>query len=239
MKKTLVILFVVLLLLVIGYAHDQFAWCKKLIFGEPTTHTIQKGEYLSEIAKKYYGRADYWRELALVNRSPNCDLIFPGEEIVIPSLNVIKEIRKTRWLSKVNAYMKNEEDIIARLNRGEEPVLAETTTETTPEMTAKTETTPEPNPIVTSTEQEQLPAETEEVEVQSASSLGLILGVIAVIFVASLVTFLIIRRKKRSQQITIADDEDINLLDADDEPEPDYKEYLRDKSKQKKEVFVN
>ncbi len=228
MKKILIV-FIVLALLIAGYAYDQFGWCKKLLFGGPTTHVIQKDEYLSAIAKKYYGRADYWRELALINRSPDSDVVFPGEEIIIPSLDVIKEIRRTRWLTKVNAYMKGQEDIIAQLNLGEEP----TQTELIPE------TTPESEPMTMSPESEPTLTETEEVEVKSASSLGLILGIIAFVFVASLIAFVLIRRRKRSQQIKILDDKDLNIMDEDEESEPDYQEYLRNKSERERDVLVN
>lgn len=239
MKKIFIVVFIAVLLIV-GYAYDQFGWCKKLLFGGPTTHVIQTGEYLSEIAKKYYGRADYWRELALVNRSPNSDIIFPGEEIVIPSLDVIKEIRRTRWLSKVNAYMKGEEDIIAQLNMGEDPTLAESTPETPPEPESEPMiTTPESESMISSTESEQTPAETGDGDIQSASSLGLVLGIIAILFVTSLVAFILIRKRKRSQQIKILDDKDLNIMDEDEEAEPDYQDYLRDKSERERDVLVS
>lgn len=236
MKKFLIVVFIVALLIG-GYAYDQFGWCKKLIFGEPTTHVIQKGEYLSVIAKKYYGKADYWQELALINRAPNSNLVFPGEEIIIPSLDVIKEIRRTRWLSKVNSFVKNEEDIIARLKVGEEPVMAENEPKTTPEKMLESQGNvpiSASEQVDTKTETAPLPAESNKAEVQSASSLGLILGVIAILFLASLTVFLVIRRKKRSQQITIIDDDDLNLIGEDEESEPDYREYLRNRSQRKK-----
>jgi len=252
MKKVVIVLFVIALLIA-GYAYDQFSWAKRLLLGEPTTHVIQKGEYLSEIAKKYYGQADYWRELALINRAPDSDLVFPGEEIIIPSLDVIKEIRRTRWLSKVNGYVKNEEDVIARLNRGEEPVMAENIPEPTPTEPVQSEprTTPE---MLLDTDQSGTISATEgadtlsgftlqtfqsgEDDVQSASSLGIILAIVGVLLVASLLAFVMIRRKKHSQPITIVDDEELNLLGEDEQSEPDYQEYLRSKSRRKEEVLV-
>lgn len=240
MKKFLIVVFVIAVLIG-GYAYDQFGWCKKLIFGEPTTHVIQKGEYLSVIAKKYYGRADYWRELSLINRAPNSNLVFPGEEIIIPSLDVIKEIRRTRWLSKVNSFVKNEEDIIARLKVGEEPMLAANEPKTTPEKLLESqEDVPmlESEPVDTPTEPAPLSAGPDNTEAQSASSLGLILGFIAILFLASLTVFLLIRRKKRTQQITIIDDDDLNILGEDEESEPDYQKYLRNKSRRKADAMV-
>jgi len=249
MKKFMVIL-ILIALFIAGYAYDQFGWCKKLLFGEPTTHVIQRGEYLSKIAKKYYGRADYWRELSLVNRAPNSNLVFPGEEIIIPSLDVIKEIRRTRMLSKVNAYIKNEEDIIARLKMGEEPVMAQNEPTPADEQTATGEpmTTPErlleaegsmasQQAIVDSNAG--LATTTPNSEVQSSSSFGLVIGLIGVLFVASLIAFLLLRKKKRTRQITIVDDDDLSLLDEDDESEPDYQEYLKNKSRREAATVVS
>lgn len=246
MKKFLIIVFLVALLIA-GYSYDQFGWAKKLLFGEPTTHVIQRGEFLSKIAKKYYGRADYWRELALINRAPDSDLVFPGEEIIIPSLDVIKEIRRTQWLSKVNSYVKNQEDIIARLKMGEEPVLAdnnvvETEPMTTPEQLAADEAnnliTPDSEQVYATVDQNQQTMYRENEESQSTSSLGLILTVIGAIFVASLIAIVLIRKRKQSQ-ITIVDDDELNILDEEEESEPDYNEYLKNKSHEKEGVLVS
>ncbi|MCU0644339.1 MAG: LysM peptidoglycan-binding domain-containing protein [bacterium] len=236
MKKTLIILFVISLLIA-GYSYDKFAWCKKLITGEPTTHVIQKGESFSKIAKQYYGNKTYWRELALINRSPNSDLVFPGEAIVIPSLNTIKEIRRTRWMTKVNTFMQGEQDILARLNQSGEPTLAATPQTPMPDSKPEINVTSPANESVTITDEaEQMAVANEDVKAQSSSSLGLILGIIAVLIIASLVAYMLIRRRKRSEQISIVDDKDLNLID---DSEPDYQDYLRKKSRRKKEAFAN
>lgn len=51
-------------------------------------HTVAKGESLSKIAKQYYGDAKRWRAIFDANRDKieNPDLIFPGQEFVIPDL---------------------------------------------------------------------------------------------------------------------------------------------------------
>lgn len=252
MKKVIIVLFVIAVLIA-GYAHDQFSWAKRLLLGEPTTHVIQQGEYLSEIAKQYYGQADYWRELALINRAPDSDLVFPGEEIIIPSLDVIKEIRQTRMLSKVNSYVKNEEDVIARLRSGEEPLMAKNMPEPIPTepMQSEPRTTPETlldtdnSATISASEQVDTLSEyamqsfqSGKDDVQSASSLGIILAIIGVLFAAALLAFVLIRRKKQAQQITIVDDEELNLLGEDEQSEPDYREYLRSKARREEEVLV-
>ena len=248
----MIVLFVIAVLIA-GYAHDQFSWAKRLLLGTPTTHVIQQGEYLSQIAKQYYGSADYWRELALINRAPDSDLVFPGEEIIIPSLDVIKEIRRTSWLSKVNSYVKNEEDVIARLKMGEEPLMAENTPEPMPSEPVQSEPRTMPEMLLDADGSGTMsvaeatdtlsgfamqPSQSGDDNAQSTSSLGIILAIIGVLFVASLLAFVMIRRKKRSQQITIVDDEELSLLGEDEQSEPDYREYLRGKAKRKEEVLV-
>jgi len=241
MKKIIFVLLVIALIIV-GYTHDQFVWCKKLLFGEPTTHIIQKGEYLSTIAQKYYGNSGYWRELALVNRAPNSNLIYPGEEIIIPSLNAVKEIRRTSWLSKVNSYVKNEEDIIARLSRGEETNLAANEPKTTPEQlldTKANESNPVSVPVANQAEISQQSIRPAAAVTQSReSSSTIVLGAVAVLLLASVVALILIRQKKRSQQITIVDDDELNLIGSDEESEPDYKNYLRKRSRRKKDALV-
>lgn len=216
--KKLFIFILVVCFVVGGYDKDVFLYAKKLILGEPTNHTIQKGEYLSLIAKKYYGKADYWRELALINRAPNSDLVFPDEEIIVPSKEVIEKIRKTRRLSVVNNYVKGEEEIIARLNKQAESSLASITPEPLPE----------PEPMV---EAEQQPVETDS----KSSTLYIVLAIIGIAIVAAAIAFILYRRKKQAEQISIIDD--IDFTDEKEESEPEYQEYPG--KKDKKEVLVS
>lgn len=193
MKKLLIVL-VVVSLIVIGYAYDQFLWCKKLITGEPTTHTIKRGEHLSKIAKKYYGDASYWRELAMVNRAPDSDVVFPEEKIIIPSLDVVKKIRRTRWLSKVNGYIKEQEDILANLHKESEYDLS----------TGESKTTPTAEPQVTVSEPAQLSVEVENMEENNrpvkSSSTYVVLVIIGLVLVGGVITFILYRIKKRQER---------------------------------------
>ncbi|HEX9973742.1 MAG TPA: hypothetical protein VGD14_16845, partial [bacterium] len=155
----------------------------------------------------------------------------------IPSLNTIKEIRRTRWMTKVNTFMQGEQDILAQLNRGEAPALAATPQTPTPGSKLEVNAISTGNePVALADEAEQIPATMDEANVQTSSSLGLILGIIAVLLIASLVAYLVVRRRKRSEQISIVDDKDLNLID---DSEPDYQDYLRKKSRRKKEAFAN
>ncbi len=89
---------------------------------EPRSYDIERGDWLSKIAQKHYGDASYWRELALVNRAPDADLIFPEEDIIVPSFDVVREIRQARSLSDVNSLVETQQAILAgRLDHETEP----------------------------------------------------------------------------------------------------------------------
>jgi hypothetical protein len=90
---------------------------------QPTSHEIQTGEWLSKLAVKYYGDASYWRELALVNRAPNGDLIFPGEKVIVPSFEAIRQIRRSHSMSAVNEVVDMQETILAgKMRETSQPV---------------------------------------------------------------------------------------------------------------------
>ena len=50
-------------------------------------YTVQKGDSLSKIAKHEYGDANKWRKIFEANRDTikDPDLIYPGQELKIPS----------------------------------------------------------------------------------------------------------------------------------------------------------
>lgn len=75
---------------------------RMLRLDQPVSHQIQRGEYLSKLAKEYYGDYTYWRELALVNRAPNADYVLPGERVLIPEFESIRRIREAHTLTQVN-----------------------------------------------------------------------------------------------------------------------------------------
>ncbi|MEX2606887.1 MAG: LysM peptidoglycan-binding domain-containing protein [Kiritimatiellia bacterium] len=53
---------------------------------EPKTYTVKRGDTLSGISLKMYGRASNWRKIyeANQNRIPNMNVLSPGVELVIP-----------------------------------------------------------------------------------------------------------------------------------------------------------
>jgi LysM repeat protein len=53
----------------------------------PRTYVVVKGDFLSKIAKKFYGDAGQWQKIYQANKAvigPNPDRIFPGQKLVIP-----------------------------------------------------------------------------------------------------------------------------------------------------------
>lgn len=99
--------------LVVFWDPARNLFSKFLRLEAPTTHEIQKGDWLSKIARQYYGDVSYWRELALVNRAPDGDLIFPGEKIIVPNFETVQQIRRTRSLAKVNDLVREQQEILA------------------------------------------------------------------------------------------------------------------------------
>jgi nucleoid-associated protein YgaU len=51
-------------------------------------HVVEKGESLSKIAQKYYGKASLWTRIHEANKDQikNPDLIKPGQKLRIPEL---------------------------------------------------------------------------------------------------------------------------------------------------------
>lgn len=56
---------------------------------EGATHTVEKGDTLSAIAKKHYGKSSRWRAIFEANRDvlSDPDRIFPGQVLKLPALD--------------------------------------------------------------------------------------------------------------------------------------------------------
>ncbi len=90
-------------------SHGEVLFSKRMYLGESRIHTIQEGEYLSRLAQDYYGDAEYWRQLALINRAPDPNGVYPGEQILLPGIGVMNKLRQARRLSEVNSLVSLEE----------------------------------------------------------------------------------------------------------------------------------
>lgn len=170
---------------------------------QPRTHQIAEGDWLSKVAKKYYGDASYWQELALINRAPDGDLIFPGEEIIVPSFEAIREVRTSRRLSAVNDIVEMQQDILAgRMEVEREPVAQ------APPKTEEPEGTTEPMPGEASDSDGETAALDLEDHYGSESSEAapfyrstlFITGMVILAVVLAIAIFMYVRQKKREKE---------------------------------------
>lgn len=90
------------------WLNGEMLMSSRLFLDEARLHKVQEGEYLSDIAQRYYGKSSYWRALALVNRAPDADLIFPGETIILPGAAAVSKIAAARRLTDVNEIANQE-----------------------------------------------------------------------------------------------------------------------------------
>lgn len=54
------------------------------------SYTIEKGDTLSAISKRFYGKAKFWPQIHQANRDTieNPDRIFPGQTIRLPAIDI-------------------------------------------------------------------------------------------------------------------------------------------------------
>lgn len=95
-------------------SQGEIVWSNRLYLDEPQVHKIEKGEYLSKLAQRYYGDPQRWRELALINRAPNPDHVEVGEEILVPAANKAAEINRAKTLTQVNTIVRDQEGLAVR-----------------------------------------------------------------------------------------------------------------------------
>lgn len=103
-------LFAALCLTLLISAGDVLIGSRKFL-EQPRIHVVQEGEYFSKLAADYYGNAGYWRALALINRAPNVDRIYPGEHILLPDAATVAKIARAQRLSEVNQLVSNQEAV--------------------------------------------------------------------------------------------------------------------------------
>lgn len=165
----------------------------------PTFHKIEEGQWLSKIAKEYYGDTSYWHELELINRAPDGNRIYPGEQIIVPSFGVVERIRAARRLSDVNRLVSEQQDILARNQPAREDIRSEQEVEVAEHLAdgaALTPVTPK-DPIVV--QPEEVPQAEALPESVSRVSEFLLFGIVLLIvaFVAGIVLY--IRTKKKEE----------------------------------------
>lgn len=57
--------------------------------GGRRTYTVERGDSLSAISKRIYGKSKYWKEIFEANRDTieNPDLIYPGQNLNLPDID--------------------------------------------------------------------------------------------------------------------------------------------------------
>ena len=188
----------------------------------------------------------------MINRAPDKDLVFPGEKVVIPSLDAIKKLRKSRSLTVVNKIVKEQKDWIAKNGNVTTSNYALDVPQKTKETSGvkveastpiEEKTVVETPPVV----QEPVVSETvpeEEVDYQKSSILPMILTIMAVVLVVGAMSFYLYRRKKKYEmeefEPSDENDEITKVDDGDDDeemfPEP-YAEH--EKEREREDVLVN
>lgn len=108
MKKFMLSLFFMVGIFML-VSQGEMLWSNRLLLDEARVHKIQKNESLSLLAKRYYGNPQRWRELALINRAPNPNLVLPGEEILVPAVGSINEVSRARTITRVNSVVDEQE----------------------------------------------------------------------------------------------------------------------------------
>ncbi len=170
---------------------------------QPEAHEIQSGEWLSKLAQKYYGDLSYWKELALVNRAPNSNLIIPGEKVIIPSFAAVEKIRKSRTLSAVNRIIGKQESILAgALHEPQEPVAkVQSERQSAPvRLEPKTRTTTAEVAESRRAPQKAVAAQKPD-EKFSLASTPVLSGLAVLVVVAAIAIFMYVRKRRRDAEI--------------------------------------
>lgn len=212
MRKLIVYLFAVVLL-VGTLTRDSFLW--KLFLEQPLVHNIEKGEFLSKLSIKYYGAPDYWKELALINRAPDPNLVYPEESILIPDFESIKRLHDAKSITKVNELVNEiERSMPAKTAKAAKPA-AETVSSEKPKADHVL-SDPVPSP------ERQIAFNPPEKESQESSwGWSLILLVFGAIVVVGLVAYYLVKRRRPDSEAVLRQDPDdsleLTLSDLEDE----------------------
>jgi len=205
MKKFMLSLFFMVGIFALA-SQGELLWSSRLLLDETRVHKIQKGESLSLLAKRYYGDPQRWRELALVNRAPNPNLVLPDEEIVVPAVGAVNEMSRARTITKFNTLAREQE----RLAVVETPEAARQFTETTPSPAESAPAPIEPNAHAVSEETysaDDMNAVTEPVaeaplveETESASGFPWFWLAVGVILIGGIFAFIRYRQRADRQE---------------------------------------
>ncbi len=211
--KRLIVLFLAVISLLAFAAPDAI---KYAFVQEPIVHQVLQGEYLSKISLQYYGTAKYWHELALINRAPDSDMVYPGETVLIPSQAVMEKLHRAHSLSRVNTLVEAEKELYAGRNLKTTENLASGTAGTDSVMVANTETD-------SLTDQTAL-VEAGSPEKQTKAVWPFVIGGFGGLIIGTATTLVAsYKRNEKKQQTT----------KTETESEPDYQNYVKNRGERK------
>lgn len=226
MKKMIVYLAAVALF-VGGITRESFLW--RLFLDQPFVHNIEEGEYLSKLSVKYYGTPDYWKELALINRAPDPNLVYPEENILIPDIESIRQLHEAKSITNVNELVHKIERSMSnnRTAKMERPAV-ETESPMKPEADQGSSDSVHSQDISAAFN------DLEESAEESSSSWPLILLILAGLLVVGFVAYYLVRRRQTTDERPGRSEPDdsleLTLSDFDDE-----RDYSRSKRTKKEE----
>lgn len=107
--RNFVMSFVIVLTLSLNLVSETMVQAEVQTNSTPTHYQIKRGENLQKVSRQFYGAKKYWQDLALVNRIPKADDIWPGETIFVPTPATIRKLHRAGSLSKVNRLLEQEQ----------------------------------------------------------------------------------------------------------------------------------
>jgi len=241
MKKFIATI-VLMCLFVLLIEPAQIVLSRLVRLDEPETHEIQSGEWLSKLAQQYYGDVSYWKELALVNRAPNGQLIFPGEKVIIPSFAAIEKIRTSRSITAVNEVMGEQEGILAGLIKPIAPapeIVRETPEAAASSVAGKAAKAVGPAAPGREANSSLPPKPVARQPVASdaptpAFSTPLLTGIVLLLFVIGIGVFMYARKHRREQEAAYYGDTENRTPAANEDDEPKSIYFFDDLKKQQK-----
>jgi len=178
-------------------AQSEVSWSRFRAADETRVHKVQKGESLSQLAKKHYGSTKRWRELALANRAPKPNHLEAGEEIILPSKDTINKLRRSRTITRANALIDGQQQTVASTASTVEKPLTPVNVIDDAVSTAATKTPASDLPENQSVIPETAPAEIAPVEPEVAEAgFPWFWMAVGVMLIAGVIGFVWYRRKQ-------------------------------------------
>ena len=76
-----------------------------------TPYTVVGGDTLGSIARRAYGKADYWKAICSANELENCDRIDIGDELLLPTQAEAEEMMDSMMMDDGMDAMDKKDDM--------------------------------------------------------------------------------------------------------------------------------